>query len=114
MIGLNTIGPYVCCPRVLRMPTPRLAPHSTSKAFCAAIIIWWRVDCTASHRPAELSAPRKFAVVAPAPDAPDLSIEREGYLATLDKAIEARLLNGLDTHNHSLAVPPPSSGWMKP
>jgi hypothetical protein len=38
------------------------------------------------------------------------SATSKGYLATLDKAIEARLFNGLDTHNHSLAVPPPSSG----
>ena len=33
------IGPYVCYPRALRMPTPRLAPRSMSKAFCAAIMI---------------------------------------------------------------------------
>ena len=32
-------GPYVCCPRALRMPTPRLAPRSMSNAFCAAIMI---------------------------------------------------------------------------
>jgi hypothetical protein len=38
------------------------------------------------------------------------SATSKGYLATLDKAIEARLLNGLDTRKHSLAVPPPSSG----
>ena len=30
---------YVCCPRALPMPTPQLAPHSTSKAFCAATMI---------------------------------------------------------------------------
>jgi Tripartite tricarboxylate transporter family receptor len=28
------IGRYVCCPRALRMPTPRLAPHSKSNLFC--------------------------------------------------------------------------------
>ncbi len=33
------IGPYVCRPRALLMPTPRPAPHSTSKPFCAAIMI---------------------------------------------------------------------------
>ena len=30
---------YVCCPQALLMPTPRLAPHSMSKAFCVAITI---------------------------------------------------------------------------
>ncbi len=30
---------HVCCPRALRMPTPRLAPRSMSKAFYAAIMI---------------------------------------------------------------------------
>ena len=30
---------YVCCPRALLMPTPRLAPPSMSKAFCVAITI---------------------------------------------------------------------------
>jgi hypothetical protein len=39
MSVLRVIGPYVCCPRALLMPTPRLAPHSMSKAFCAAITI---------------------------------------------------------------------------
>ena len=33
------IGPYVCCPLARLMPTPRLAPRSMSKAFCAAIMI---------------------------------------------------------------------------
>jgi hypothetical protein len=36
---LTVIGPYVCCPRALLMQTPRLALHSMSKAFCAAITI---------------------------------------------------------------------------
>jgi hypothetical protein len=48
-----------------------------------------------------------FAVrLAPAANAPDLSIERdvERLSCHLDKAIEACLLNGLDTHNHSLAA----------
>jgi hypothetical protein len=39
MSALKIIGPYVYCPRALLMPTPRLAPHSTSKAFCVAIMI---------------------------------------------------------------------------
>ena len=30
---------YVCCPQALLMPTPLLAPHSMSKAFCVAITI---------------------------------------------------------------------------
>lgn len=30
---------HVCCPQALLMPTPRLAPHSMSKAFCAVITI---------------------------------------------------------------------------
>jgi hypothetical protein len=33
MSALKIIGLYVCCPRALLMPTPRLAPRSTSKAF---------------------------------------------------------------------------------
>jgi hypothetical protein len=28
MRSLKIIGPYVCCPQALLMPTPRLAPHS--------------------------------------------------------------------------------------
>ena len=39
MSALKIIGPYVCYPRALRMPTPRLAPRSMSNAFCAAIMI---------------------------------------------------------------------------
>jgi len=39
MSTLKIIGPYVCCPQALLMPTPRLAPRSMSKAFCAAIMI---------------------------------------------------------------------------
>jgi hypothetical protein len=39
MRALKIIGLYVCCPRALLMPTPRLALHSTSKAYCAAIMI---------------------------------------------------------------------------
>jgi hypothetical protein len=39
MSTLKMIGPYVCCPQALLMPTPLLAPHSMSKAFCAAITI---------------------------------------------------------------------------
>jgi hypothetical protein len=39
MSALKIIGPYVYCPQALLMPTLRLAPHSTSKAFCAAIMI---------------------------------------------------------------------------
>ena len=39
MSALRIIGPYVCCLRARLMPTPRLAPHSMSKAFCAAITI---------------------------------------------------------------------------
>ena len=39
MSTVRIIGPYVCCPQGLLMPTPRLAPHSMSKAFCAAIMI---------------------------------------------------------------------------
>jgi len=35
---LRIIGPYVCCPQAL-LPTPRLASHSMSKAFCVAITI---------------------------------------------------------------------------
>jgi len=33
------IGPYVYGPQALLTRTPRLAPHSTSKAFCAATMI---------------------------------------------------------------------------
>jgi hypothetical protein len=36
---LKIIGPYVCCPRALPMPIPRLEPHSASKAFCVATMI---------------------------------------------------------------------------
>jgi hypothetical protein len=36
---LKITGPYVYCPRALRMPTPRLAPRYMSKTFCAAIMI---------------------------------------------------------------------------
>jgi hypothetical protein len=39
MSALKIIGPYVCCRLALLMPTPRLAPRSMSKAFCAAIMI---------------------------------------------------------------------------
>ncbi len=35
MSTLKITGPYVCCPQALRMPTPRLAPRSMSKAFYA-------------------------------------------------------------------------------
>jgi hypothetical protein len=41
---LRIIGPYVWCPPALLTPTPRLAPRSMSKASCAAIMIWCRLD----------------------------------------------------------------------
>jgi hypothetical protein len=39
MSAPKIIGPYVFCPRALRMPTARLAPQCTSNLFCAANMI---------------------------------------------------------------------------
>jgi len=36
---LKAIGPYVCCPRVLLMPTRPRVRHSMFKASCDAIMI---------------------------------------------------------------------------
>ena len=50
MSALKITGPYVYCPQALLMRTPRLAPHSMSKAFCAETMICRRIDRTGLRR----------------------------------------------------------------